>query len=589
MKLSSSRAIAGVALTAALVLLYGWRLGARSFWEPDEPRYAEIAREMLVSGDWVTPRLDALRYYEKPPLIYWTAASSFAVFGTSEGSARLGAVLFSLLFLAGTWTLARTLFGTRTALLSTLVLALAPLSWISGRFLVPDMFLAGGVVWVLAGYALALDRRRRGLSTVFPMTIAGAAAAIALLAKGPIGIVLPALGIVPHRWLAGRAAAIGPRGWAAAAAVAAILGLPWFAAISWRDPSFVEFFLWHEHVLRFATHTAHHEGPPWYYLGILAAGLFPSSFLVPWAFARCRPRLRRAGLETREQATWLLLLFGGGALAFFTVSQSKLPGYILPALPAPAILVGRALSEVLEWRPARGLRISLILSAIGSWATSGTLLWFSIHPPDFVPGGTDIGALLPAVVLIAVLFVLLGVALAGAAAAARPRGLHLGLAASAAVLFLLLPSFEFGAERLDPSLSLKSLALRAARLAGPSDMVASYGGVLQGLTFYTGRRTLIVGGAGELEFGERTGEGQGWIVGSKNLPGLLEGTTVYMVASKGMARRACNQPGGSLRVLESTPSYTLLTNARSAAAAGREVGAPAVVDPRGPAPSGSSR
>src|SRR5262249_50056955 len=159
---SSSPKIAGFTLVAALALLYGWRLGARSFWEPDEPRYAEIGREMLVSGDWITPHLDALKYYEKPPLTYWSAASSFAVFGTSEGSARLGAVLFSLLFLAGTWTLARTLFGARTALLSTLVLALAPLAWISGRFLVPDMFLAGSVVWVLAGYALALNRRRRG-------------------------------------------------------------------------------------------------------------------------------------------------------------------------------------------------------------------------------------------------------------------------------------------------------------------------------------------------------------------------------------------------------------------------------------------
>src|SRR5215470_4486551 len=99
----SHRRLAGIALVGALTLLYGWRLGARSFWEPDEPRYAEIGREMLATGDWVVPRLDALRYYEKPPLVYWSAAAAFALIGTSEGSARLPVVIFSLLFLAGTW------------------------------------------------------------------------------------------------------------------------------------------------------------------------------------------------------------------------------------------------------------------------------------------------------------------------------------------------------------------------------------------------------------------------------------------------------------------------------------------------------
>src|SRR5712691_9221375 len=92
-----------------IVFLYTWRIGVRSLWEPDEPRYAEIGREMLLTGDWVVPRLDFLRYYEKPPLAYWSTAASFVLFGISEGSARLGPLAAALLLLAGTWVLGREL------------------------------------------------------------------------------------------------------------------------------------------------------------------------------------------------------------------------------------------------------------------------------------------------------------------------------------------------------------------------------------------------------------------------------------------------------------------------------------------------
>src|SRR4029453_9603238 len=117
----------------------------------------------------------------------------------------------------------------------------------------------------------------------------------------------------------------------------------------------------------------------------------------------------------------------------------------------------------------------------------------------------------------------------------------------------------------DASLTVKRLALRAARLAGPEDVIASYGTVLQGLTFYSGRRTVIVGGAGELEFGAREDESRGWILPPKDLHALLEGRTVYMVAPARLASRARDYAGGRLRVLETTASFSLMTNAAAAA------------------------
>jgi len=592
MKTSPSRVLAGLALAAIIVTLYGWHLGARSFWEPDESRYAEVGREMFVSGDWVTPRLNFLAYYEKPPLAYWSAAVGFTWFGVNETSARLGPAIFAMLYLAGAWRLARSLFGARTALAGSAILALAPLTWLTGRLLVTDMFLAAGVVWVLAGYVTALDRKRRGATTVLPMLAAGAGAAVALLAKGPIGVLLPALGIVPFRILAGRDAAIGRRGWAAAGAIAGAVGLPWFVLLSWRDPSFLKFFIWHEHVLRFFTHEAKREGPIWYYLPVLLAGLFPASLLLPWAVARHRPRLRARGWEDR--GAWLLLLFGGATLALFSVSQSKLAGYILPALPVPAILVGRALvgalvarrrkaesadadagahveahadvrevagasvlSSIGDDRVRWGLRASLGLGAAVSWMGAAYAIAVSRHPPPSLP---DLGgAFGPAIAL-----VLLGAALAAPALLGRPVVLRWGLGAAALSLFAGLLSLENVAERVDASVSVKPAALLAARSAGPTDCIASYGSVLQGLSFYTGRRTVIVGGPGELAFGAGAQDSRDWILSNDQVPDLAAGRTVYLVVPRGLESRALDRGAGRFRVLDKTPAYTVLTNVRDA-------------------------
>jgi 4-amino-4-deoxy-L-arabinose transferase-like glycosyltransferase len=259
--------------------------------------------------------------------------------------------------------------------------------------------------------------------------------------------------------------------------------------------------------------------------------------------------------------TWLLLLFGGGTLLFFSVSQSKRPGYILPALPVAAILVGRSLARALEERASRGLRVSMAAAALGSWAAAAATLWFSLHPPAAVAAGEASAGFRSAGILTAVLLAALGGSLAASAFAVRARALQRGLVAVAASLFLALPSLGNVAERLDASLSVKAVSLRVASLASPTDVVASFGTILQGLNFYTGRRTVIVGGAGELEFGAQGDESRGWIIEPEELPALLAERTVYLVAPAGMTSRAIEYGAGRIRVLEETPSHVLLTNA----------------------------
>ena len=330
----------------AVVVLYAKGLGARSYWDPDETRYAEIGREMLVSGDWVVPRLNGFKYYEKPPLTYWSTATSYALFGESEGGGRIGPLVATLLLLGATWLTGKALYDTRSAWLGTFVLALSPLAWGTGRMLLTDIFLAAGVACATAGYALALGARASVRARAPAMIFMGLGFGIALLAKGPVGVVIPLFGIIPFRLLMGRKVSLGSGSWAIAAAAAGALALPWYITIAVRDPAWTWFFFVHEHLLRYLTSDAHREHGAWYYFVVLLFGFFPVSMLLPWAFRRTWPGLRPAARV--DSGTLLLLLQAVLTFLFFTVSRSKLVTYILPAAPAFALIAGRAVALVLD-------------------------------------------------------------------------------------------------------------------------------------------------------------------------------------------------------------------------------------------------
>lgn len=319
-------------------------LGYRKLIHSDEGRYAEIPREMVQSGNWVTPRLNNIKYFEKPALQYWTTAMGFEVFGESEWSARLWPALTGFLGVLLVFFTGRQLWGRDAGLYSAAVLG-GSLWWIAnGHFLTLDMgvsfFLTLALCcFVLAQRAQATPHERRN-----NMYLVWAAMALAVLSKGLIGLALPGMVLVAYSVI-NRDFAIWKRmHWFAGLLIFFAITTPWFVLVSQHNPEFPEFFFIHEHYTRFISTEHRREGAWWYFVPILLIGFVPWTTLLPSVFKN-----GQEGYAWRFSAERVLLLWSILIFLFFSKSGSKLPSYILPIFPALALLAGRAISEM----PAR--------------------------------------------------------------------------------------------------------------------------------------------------------------------------------------------------------------------------------------------
>ncbi len=359
-----------VVLAAVALFLLAVPAGLMGLLEPTETRYAQIAREMRASGDWMAPRLDGLLHLHKPPLAYWAAGAGMQVFGANAWGARVPVALASVLTLLFTASAARRRFGAllqSTTLPAWLLLGCVLFATV-GRTLASDPFLAAAVTgwWALAPSPWAL-----------------ALLGVGFLAKGPVVLLptlLPVLLAAPWRRERAPLALLGPAwGWLLAAAIA----LPWFVAMAVRTPGLLPYWLGNQLWERYATTVHQRGGPPWYFLGVLIAGALPwTPALIAGLVHVWRERAR---LEARLLLLWLL-----APLAVFSCSGSKLPAYLLPCMPAAALLAaigfergGRAV------RHATGLLL-LVLAAAG-WIAARHLLGklIGIDPPEafHIPGG----------------------------------------------------------------------------------------------------------------------------------------------------------------------------------------------------------
>ena len=336
------------ALLAAILYLPG--LGRPALWEPDEGRYAEIAREMVISGDYVTPRDDFELYFEKPPLVYWAEAASIHVFGVSEFAVRLPAALFSIGQVIVTAALAEVMLGATAGFFAALALALSPLFFGFARFATLDPALAFFLTAALAVfYFAARDDSFSQPSARRWLLISAAMLALGTLTKGPIALVLGcAIALV---WLAIerrlRQVAQMPLVWCGL--IYAAIVIPWFILMEARNPGFMRFFFIHEHLERYVSSSEHGWGP-WFFIPIVIGGAWPWIFFVPlgWSALRARAALPESSSPTSSQgsaasflAVWFIVIF-----VFFSIPRSKLGSYILPALPPLAIVAGYGLARL---------------------------------------------------------------------------------------------------------------------------------------------------------------------------------------------------------------------------------------------------
>jgi 4-amino-4-deoxy-L-arabinose transferase-like glycosyltransferase len=343
----------------------------RPLANPDEGRYSEISREIAASGDWVTPRLNGLKYFEKPPLQYWASAAVFKVFGESEITARLytGFCGFATILLVA--FTARRLGGGDRALASTMALVSAPYFMALGGVVTLDM---GLTLWTTLAFCAFVLAEHAGADSPGHrrwILVAWVGTALAVLSKGLIGVVFPAVALFLLMLVRRDFRPLARLEWTYGLLVFFAITAPWFIAVSYANPEFPEFFFVHEHFQRFLTTTHRRTEPWWYFLPILVAGFLPWMFALPGAIANAWEK--EAGMRGARPLTFALL-WSFFIVAFFSLSGSKLPAYILPAFPPLALVLGRYLAEA----PTRRLAFMVFPVTLPALA----LAWLAWRAPS---------------------------------------------------------------------------------------------------------------------------------------------------------------------------------------------------------------
>ncbi len=328
-----------------LVVIYGliWfaTLNYRHLIPSDEGRYAEIAREMLVTGDWVTPRYNGYKYFEKPPLQAWATAATFQVFGIGDWQARLWTALTGFLTILAIGFTGSRLYNARAGWLAAVVLASSPMWIISGHFNSLDMGLSAFLVAALCSLLLAQHSQSK-MGCRNWMWVCWIFMALATLSKGLIGAAIPAMVFIAY--------SISAWDWKiwtrlrlfSGTMIFLAITAPWFVLVALRNPEFLEFFFIHEHLQRFTQDAHSRTGPIYYFVPLLFIGLLPWVLQIPGSILQAWNERRR-----EFSSGWLLVCWSVMIFAFFSVSHSKLPGYIIPIFPALALLIGKRLDQLL--------------------------------------------------------------------------------------------------------------------------------------------------------------------------------------------------------------------------------------------------
>ncbi|HXZ48341.1 MAG TPA: phospholipid carrier-dependent glycosyltransferase [Usitatibacter sp.] len=477
-----------VAAAAIAIAIAGM---GRPLANPDEGRYSEISREMVASGDWVTPRLDGIKYFEKPPLQYWATAAVFEAFGQSETTARLYVALCGLATLLAAAYAARRL-GTNEVGAATLAALLAsPYFMALATIVTLDMGVTLWTTVTLWAFLLAEQEAGRGGAARGWIALAWVATALAVLSKGLIGIVFAGAAVFFRSVLQRDLSAMRRLRWSWGLPLCLAIAAPWFVAVSRANPEFARFFFIHEHFERFLTHEHRRVEPWWFFLPIVAAGFLPWALALPAAVAHAW----RSETGKPFQPLRVAILWSAFIVAFFSASGSKLPAYVLPVFPPLAYVLGHYLAEAPPRRLAlwaglgASLAIPLAALALGidreakdPWTLA---LYRAAQPWTLAAAGAHLAG-----------------GVAGWALLRAGRRWH-GLAAVAFGALLVIACIQGGYDELTPRQSGKGVAEAMKPWLAPTTRLYSVGHYDQTVPFYIGRTLTLVNYHDEFETGLR--------------------------------------------------------------------------------------
>ncbi|MGD9843420.1 MAG: phospholipid carrier-dependent glycosyltransferase [Steroidobacteraceae bacterium] len=476
-----------------IVLLFGilWfgTLGSRRLVEPDEGRYAEIPREMLATGDWVTPRLDGLKYFEKPPLQYWATAVAYQTLGQNEFAARLWTGLTGFLGIVLLWFAAGHLFNSRVGYTAAAILASSLLYVVMGHLTTLDMGLSFFLELAVFSFLLAQRSPPKSSTERYWMWVAWAATALGFLSKGLVALILPTFTLLIYTVVTRETSAWKRLYVLSGLPLFLLISVPWIVAVSLQNPEFPRFFFYHEQFERFLTSVHERDAPWWYFLPLIVVGSLPwlSIFLSSFKSSWC------ADVNNRFQVRRFLWIWIIAVVTFFSMSHSKLAPYITPIFPAIALLTADSLTRM-RTRTAQW-HLFAMAGILAALAISIALLPNGVAGPDAVDLVADLRPFVASGFAAAACGVVVALWLLmrnhqQAAVIAMGLGTLFGLS-------LLI----YGADALRTTRSAHSLAVQLAPQLKPDTTLYSISQYPQTLPFYLHRTITLVGYRGELDFG----------------------------------------------------------------------------------------
>ncbi len=487
-------------ITAILAAMVWFSLlGYRDLIDPDEGRYAEISREMVSTGDWLTPRLNGYKYFEKPALQYWATAAAFEIFGNNNAAARIWPALTGFLCALFVWFVAGRIYGNQAGFAALVITLNYPLFVAMGHILTLDMAVSAFMFLAVGALALAQCRRTEPAALRNWMLVSWAACGLAVLSKGLIGLVLPGGALVFYSlwqrdWSLWKHLHLG-KGLLLFLAITA----PWFVAVSLKNPEFASFFFIHEHFARFSSNVHQRQGALWYFVPLLLGGTLP--WLAITLKGLFSPDFSwRGGDDKGFSAERFFWVYAVLVFAFFSVSHSKLPPYILPILPVLAILAGKQLAAQGRDRLSAGIMLGMGLLFLGAapwlehFASARTPpVLFAEFRPWLIGSG---------------LLFLLGGTLAWRLDRRQP--LYLAATGLTVLLALQLPSWGYQAMAASRSCRELAEAIEAKAPKASEIFAVETSDFPHSLAFYLGRTMTMVGYKGEMEMGIED-EPRGWI------------------------------------------------------------------------------
>jgi 4-amino-4-deoxy-L-arabinose transferase-like glycosyltransferase len=365
-------ALASAALFVVLSTIWLIDIGNRKLANPDEGRYSVLAMHMADSNDYVTPRLNGLKYFEKPPMQYWATAATFEVFGKSDWSARFYVALSALLSILIVGYTAGRLFTREVGIFTGLALVACPYFMALAEIVTLDMGLTLWTTLTVSAFMLSQSELVRLRERTFWLCVAALASAGAVLSKGLIGIVFPGAVLFLYCLLNGDWRRLLNIKWWLAVPLFFVAVTPWFYLVAERNSEFLHFFFVHEHFQRFTTTQHRRVEAWWFFLPIMFVGVFA------WALALIPSLLRgwmqhhhadkRSFRPLRFVVIWVVFV-----VFFFSISGSKLPAYVLPTFPFIAMLLGYYVATT------PGRKVALLISPIAPLGLG--LAWFLSTQP----------------------------------------------------------------------------------------------------------------------------------------------------------------------------------------------------------------